>query len=163
MPPAAVEPFVAADTGAFIENLNGTPAVTDVHFFLDLLIGHRIILCLYGDMIIQLDGCHFPLCEFIGMHRKRLHKGGFFLLEYGIAAALPFLERRMVKLIQLFPDSGIHLVDIKKLPVSQPGRDDRRTIVFCHFRVYSIDLLVVPVFVMNQGSLAVVRYIKCPT
>ena len=65
LPTPSIKALVAANTGAFVEDFNHVFGVSNIHFFLDVLIGDGIILVIYRYMVVQLHGSSFPLREFI--------------------------------------------------------------------------------------------------
>lgn len=58
MPPMSVKALMATDAASFVVNLDTAVCVPDIHFFTDVLIRDRLILEIYGDIIVQLNrGC----------------------------------------------------------------------------------------------------------
>ena len=67
---ASIKAFMAADPISFVINLNAALGVPDVHFLAHILIRDRIVLKIYGDVVIQLNGSGFPLSANFA---KKLH------------------------------------------------------------------------------------------
>ena len=72
LPAASIKTFVAADPISFVINLNAAFRVPDIHFLAHILIRDRIVLKIYGDVIVQLNGSGFPLGKLIWISGKRL-------------------------------------------------------------------------------------------
>lgn len=72
LPAATIKTFVAADPIPFVINLNAALGVPDIHFLAHILIRNRIILKIYGNVVVQLNGSGFPLGKLIWISEKRL-------------------------------------------------------------------------------------------
>ena len=97
--------------------------VPDIHFFADILIRDRVVLEIYGDVVVQLDRSGFPLGELVWIAGKRLQKREFFFQKYGAPATILLLERGVIEPVQFLADCSIHCMDVKKFPVPQAGND----------------------------------------
>ena len=69
---ASIKAFMAADPFPFVINLNAALGVPDIHFLAHILIGNRIVLKIYGDVVVQLSGSEFPLGKFLWISGKQL-------------------------------------------------------------------------------------------
>ena len=72
LPAASIKTFVAADPIPFVINLNAALGVPDIHFLAHILIRDRIVLKIYGNVVVQLNGSGFPLGKLIWISGKRL-------------------------------------------------------------------------------------------
>lgn len=72
LPAATIKAFVAADPIPFVINLNAALGVPDVHFLAHILIRDRIVLKIYGNVIVQLNGSGFLVGKLIWISGKRL-------------------------------------------------------------------------------------------
>ena len=72
LPTASIKAFVAADPISFVINLNAALGVPDIHFLAHILIRDGIVLKIYGNVVVQLNGGGFPLGKLIGISGKRL-------------------------------------------------------------------------------------------
>lgn len=58
----------------------------------DVFVWNRVVHALNADMVVILDGGHFPDCQFKGRYRQR-QKEQLFFRKGSCTAAFPFLER----------------------------------------------------------------------
>ena len=123
LPTASVKTFMAADPVPFVINLKAAFGVPDIHFFTDILVRDRVILEIYGDVVVQLNRSRFPLGELVWIAGKRLQKREFFFQEHGAPATVFLLERGVIEPVQFLADCSIHCMDVKKFPIPQAGDD----------------------------------------
>ena len=83
---------MGSNAGAGKEDLHRGSGKAYIHLLLDVLIRYGIIHVLHTDMVVILDGCHFPDCQLERNCRQRLQKE-LLLGKAGRPAALSFLER----------------------------------------------------------------------
>ena len=122
----AMKPQMRGDTGAREENFYCGPGKAHIHLLLDVLIRHGVVHALHTDVVVILDGCHFPDCQLERSCRQRLQKE-LLLGKTGCPAAFSFLKWLVVEGFQLLTDCLIQFHKGQKLAVAQssqdPGRD----------------------------------------
>ena len=106
---SAVQARMRTDTVTAIENLNSRFGYADVDLLLDVFIRNRVILPVNGDMVVRTYGSHLPFGKLKGSIRQRKKKS-LFLFKLARPAAIPLLERLMVKGVQPFTDRCVQLV-----------------------------------------------------
>ena len=118
----AMETQVRGNPGPGEEDFYCGPGEPYIHLPLDVLIRHGIVHAFHTDMVVILDGCYLPDCQFKRRSRKRQQKQPF-LCKAGCPAALPFLKRLVVEGFQFLMDCLIQFHKGQKLAVTQ-GRQD---------------------------------------
>ena len=83
--------------GSGKEYLHGGPGETYIYLLLDILIRHGIIHALHADMVVVVDGCHFPDCQLERCGREGQQEQ-FFLCKEGCQAAFSLLKWLVVKI-----------------------------------------------------------------
>ena len=122
----AMETQVRGDLDTGEKDLYCSPGTAHIHLLLDVLIRHGIIYALHINMVVILDGSHFPGCQLKWCSRKRRQEL-FLLGKTSCPAAILFLERLVVRGFQFLMDCFIQFHKGQKLAVTQglqnPGRD----------------------------------------
>ena len=108
---------MGGDPGTGEEDLYCGLGETHIHLLLDVLIRHGIIHALRADMVVILDGGHFPDCQLKRCSRKRQQKQ-FLLRKASCPAALPFLKGLVVEYFQFLMDCFIQFRKGQELTVT---------------------------------------------
>ena len=171
---------VAGDTTAMVEYLHRSLCHTNIHFFANQVVRHRVLVPAVRYQIIVGDLGNGPDSRFKGHSRQRQHVL-FLLFQIGAAPrTCHSLERAAIDFLQLFRYGLVHLADGEELPLTQrrndpclrkthgcfrralvlrltdAGRNDRRAVVFGQFLVAAVQHGFIS-GVGRSGSFAVVR------
>jgi hypothetical protein len=97
-----------------MEELDHLGAHAHLKLLLDKGIGHRIVVAVDFDMIINVDAGQFPLGIFIGLGREGLQGGAVEHLKKTLSGAGEFLEGAAIEGGQELADCGVHLGECKE-------------------------------------------------
>ena len=171
---------VAGDTTAMVEYLHRSLCHTNIHFFANQVVRHRVLVPAVRYQIIVGDLGNGPDSRFKGHSRQWQHVRFLFLQPGAAACARHPLERAVVQFLQLFRYGLVHLADGEELPLTQrrndpclgkthrcfrcalvlgladASRNDCRAVVFGQLLVAAVEHSLVS-GVSRSGCLAVVR------
>ena len=91
------------------EGFHGVLGEPDIELLFDQCIGHRVVMAIDLDVIVDVDPGLFPVGIDLGLNRERLQRRFIQALEAGTPAAGQFLERVRIELFQQFPDGPVEL------------------------------------------------------
>ena len=98
----AMQSRVRTNSGTLEKDLNHAARQENVHLLFDVLMRHRIVHLIHGNMIIILYNSKFPGCQFVRLFRQRQKIFLFFFEKNAFATARLLLEWLSVKLLQFF-------------------------------------------------------------
>ena len=91
------------------EGFHGMLGEPDVELMFDQGIGHRVVMAIDLDVIIDVDPGPFPVGIDVRLNRERLQRRFIQALEARTPAAGKFLERVSIEFFQQFPYGPVEL------------------------------------------------------
>ena len=93
--------------------------------FLQQMIGHRVIMLVDRDVVIEPGAALLPFREDIRCQRRRLQGGLVQLLEQLSAAGPEMARDFVVELVEQRSDRRVHILKAEELSIAQPRRRTR--------------------------------------
>ena len=114
---------MGGDTLPDMEDFNRAGGDARPQLFLQQLIGHRVIMLVDRDVVIEPGAALLPFRVDIGCHRQRL-QGRLVQLREQLPAAGPEMARDLVvELVEQRADGRVHLCEAEELTIAQSGQD----------------------------------------
>jgi hypothetical protein len=123
VPVAAEAAQVRGDAPGREEDLDRARRGPDVHLLAHQLVGHRVVVVVRLDVVVDVDRGLLPGSEPVAGGRQRAQGGAIECFEEALPRPVHLLERPGVDLLDTARDGGVDLGDRKEALPAEPGDD----------------------------------------